>query len=221
MIMRKHRQALLNSIFLGNPKALLSQLLAINPALALAASTNPAIAAMAAAAALNAPSLNTPTLPSHPLSPSVPNPAVAALAAAAALKASSSGIPPPSLPQDISPHTDNLSHHAINGVHTQEKNPFLPSGNMPFGKPPPTQLLAEELRVEDQTYELKDGWGKRVTQRTSGSSMGKFDVYLTNPISTKRLRSIPELLKFIKDNPYCPIGRCEVSSCMIIVIFYY
>ena len=211
----------MTSIFLGNPKALLSQLLAINPALALAASTNPAIAAMAAAAALNAPSLNTPTLPSQPLSPSVPNPAVAALAAAAALKASSSGVPPPSLPQDISPPTDNLSHHAINGIHTQEKNPFLPSGNMPFGKPPPTQLLAEELRVEDKTYELKDGWGKRVTQRTSGSSMGKFDVYLTNPISTKRLRSIPELLKFIKDNPYCPIGMCEVSSCMINVISYY
>ena len=78
---------------------------------------------------------------------------------------------------------------------------------MPFGKPPPTQLLAPELRVEDKTYDLKDGWGKRVTQRTSGSSMGKFDVYLTNPISTKRLRSIPELLKFIKDNPHCPIGR--------------
>ena len=127
------------------------------------------------------------------------------MAAAAALQASvaatNSQLSLPTTPTPESPASN------INSIHSQEKSPFLPNGNMPFGKPPPTQLLAPELRVEDKTYDLKDGWGKRVTQRTSGSSMGKFDVYLTNPISTKRLRSIPELLKFIKDNPHCPIGR--------------
>ena len=133
------------------------------------------------------------------------NPAFATMAAAAAYSAAAansqsllSATPTPESP---------ASSSSINGVLSQDKSPFLPNGNMPFGKPPPTQLLAPELRVEDKTYELKDGWGKRVTQRTSGSSMGKFDVYLTNPISTKRLRSIPELLKFIKDNPHCPIGK--------------
>ena len=149
----------------------------------LLAATNPAFAMQMAAAA---------------------NPALAAIAAAAAAQSAgataSSQSPIPTISASESPVSD------INGINTAEKSPFLPSGNMPFGKPPPTQLLAPELRIEDKTYELKDGWGKRVTQRTSGSSMGKFDVYLTNPISTKRLRSIPELLKFIKDNPHCPIG---------------
>ena len=129
------------------------------------------------------------------------------MAAAAAYNAAAASSQFPSLSASPLPDNSTIGSN-INGISQENaKSPFLPNGNLPFGKPPPTQLLAPELRIEDKTYELKDGWGKRVTQRTSGSSMGKFDVYLTNPISTKRLRSIPELLKFIKDNPHCPIGE--------------
>jgi hypothetical protein len=143
--------------------------------------------AMANASVANSQSMLPPLIPPLPLIPQLPL------------------IPLP--PTNMTPTTSEKPPFSISSIHTQEKSPFLASGNMPFGKPPPTQLLAPELRIEDKTYDLKDGWGKRVTQRTSGSSMGKFDVYLTNPISTKRLRSIPELLKFIKDNPHCPIGK--------------
>ena len=194
----------MNQLIATNPAFALAA--RTNPALALAASANPAFAAMAAAVALkNVSQLND----KSSASPNLPKESLEDPSTATVIPQ-----PPPTsvLPPSIllGPSTIDMTtpeKPGINSIHSQDKSPFLANGNMPFGKPPPTQLLAPELRVEDKTYELKDGWGKRVTQRTSGSSMGKFDVYLTNPISTKRLRSIPELLKFIKDNPYCPIGK--------------
>jgi len=197
---------LLNQLIASNPAFALAA--RTNPALALAASANPAFAAMAAAVALN----NVSQLNKSSASPNLPKESFEDPSTATVIPQ-----PPPTSvlpPSILGPSTTDMTtpeKSGINSIHSQDKSPFLANGNMPFGKPPPTQLLAPELRVEDKTYELKDGWGKRVTQRTSGSSMGKFDVYLTNPISTKRLRSIPELLKFIKDNPYCPIDPTVVN----------
>ena len=191
---------LLGQLFASNPAFALAA--KANPALALAASANPAFAAMAAAVAASQLNGKAPAVPDIPKE-SLDDPSTAIVMP----EPPSTNVLQPSI-SEVSPIMPDMTPEkaGIHSIHSQDKSPFLPNGNMPFGKPPPTQLLAPELRVEDKTYELKDGWGKRVTQRTSGSSMGKFDVYLTNPISTKRLRSIPELLKFIKDNPYCPIG---------------
>jgi hypothetical protein len=48
--------------------------------------------------------------------------------------------------------------------------------------------------------ELPGGWVKKLVQRASGQSEGKWDPYLTSPDGT-RLRSGPELLAYIAKSP--------------------
>ena len=63
-------------------------------------------------------------------------------------------------------------------------------------------------------YNLPDGWKKLVQPRktvsSNGSNSSKYDVYVTTP-DGKRLRSNSEILRWILENPECPINPSFVN----------
>ena len=73
-----------------------------------------------------------------------------------------------------------------------------PNLNMESDIPPSNATPAppEFERLADVVFDLPGGWQKRLTQRNSGASAGRIDVYL-HPPKGHKLRSAPDLKKYI------------------------
>ena len=74
-------------------------------------------------------------------------------------------------------------------------------------------FLREGSTDKDLTYELPDGWSKRIIQRQTGVSIGTWDAYLFPPPSYrhKKLRSVVELINFVLKFKDCKIDARYVN----------
>ena len=71
-------------------------------------------------------------------------------------------------------------------------------------------ILKEGSSEHDRTFELPDGWTKKIIQRRGGASEGSWDAYLIPPrqYKHKQLRSVIELGNFLMKYPDCEI-KCR------------